>query len=88
MAKVLVTLYVQAPKGNGYTTPRAMKRVDDHLRQDASANMKCPPPSGMPVQEEDGTWEVRIYNANLAEYVKYILKNHYGLEIVREVKHD
>jgi hypothetical protein len=79
-----VNLYVKAPKGNGYTTPRAMKRVDDHLTQSTPAMMKCPPPSGMPAQEPDGTWEVRVFDPSALWLVKRILTDHYGLIIVRE----
>jgi len=84
-------LYVKAPEGNGYTTPEAMRRVDDHLTQMFPASLCCPPPEGMPVQEADGTWEVRILdvsNALTVSMVKRTLTNHYGLEIVREVPND
>ena len=80
-----IQLYVKAPAGNGYTTPQMMKRVDDHLTQSTPAAMYCPLPSGLPAQEEDGTWEVRVYDTESLGYVKSILTRHYGLEVVREV---
>jgi hypothetical protein len=79
-------LFVKAPAGSGYTTPTAMKRVDEHLNM-VGAAMKAPPPQGMPVQEADGTWEVQVYSEASLPLVKGLLKSHYGLEIVREVKH-
>jgi hypothetical protein len=80
-------MWVKAPPGNGYTTPEAMSRVDDHLTQQFPATM-CRPEK-LPVQETDGTWEVRIFDANplIIRMVKGILTEHYGLEIVREVTH-
>lgn len=80
-------LYVIAPEGNGYTTPQAMKRIDDHLVQAGLAFFVAPPLVGLPKQQPDGTWEVRVLNDNL-KFVKYILTEHYGLEIVREVEND
>ena len=79
-----VHLYVKAPAGNGYTTPQAMKRVDDHLTLSFLAMMHCPPPSGLPVQETDGTWQVRVLDPTMVPIVKRVLQGHYGLEIVRE----
>lgn len=86
MSDKWIQLYVKAPPGNGYTTPQAMKRIDDHLTQSAPAAMKCPPPTGIPIQEPDGTWEVRVFDISSLEFVKLILIQHYGLEIVREVE--
>jgi hypothetical protein len=84
-----IQLYVKAPEGNGYTTPQAMKRVDDHLVQSFPASMRVPPHgNGLPEQEEDGSWEVRVYHAGSAGIVRAVLIGHYGLEIVKEVRHD
>lgn len=77
-------LYVKAPKGSGYTTPRAMKRIDDHLVAQTPASFVAP--DGLPVQSADGTWEVRVLDESALGFVKYILTQHYGLEIVREVE--
>lgn len=77
-------LFIQAPEGNGYTTPQAMKRVDDHLVQLTPASFVAPPPEGLPVQRKDGTWEVRVHDEGALFIVKGILTEHYGLEIVRE----
>jgi hypothetical protein len=79
-------LYVKAPKGNGYTTPQAMKRIDDHLVQITTASFATP--VDLPVQEADGSWEVRVLVESDLNIVKGILTRHYGLEIVREVPHD
>ena len=81
-------MYVKAPEGSGYTTPHAMKRVDDHLTQQFPAAFCCP--EDLPIQEADGTWEVRIFDASndlIVRIVKRILTDHYGLKIVREVPH-
>jgi len=81
-------LYVIAPEGNGYTTPEAMKRVDDHLVQIAPASFIVLPPEHLPLQSEDGTWEVRVHKENALSIVKDILTKHYGLEIVDVVEND
>ena len=78
----LTVLNVRAPAGNGYTTPQAMQRVDDHLRQVAPAMMKKL--ADVIIQEPDGTWEVRVLDPNSVGYVKFILTKHYGLEIANE----
>lgn len=79
-----IQLFVKAPSGNGYQTPRAMQRVDEHLTGLFAAAFCCP--AGLPVQEPDGTWEVRVFMPDQAELVKMMLTNHYGLEVVREVE--
>jgi hypothetical protein len=86
MAAQWIDLYVKAPAGNGYTTPQAMKRVDDHLVQSTPSSFKAP--NGLPVQETDGTWEVRVYIESALGLVKSILTQHYGLEIIREIPHN
>lgn len=80
--------YVKAPSGSGYTTPQTMKRIDDHLVAQTPASFVAPPPEGLPVQEADGTWEVRVHDANALGFVRFILTEHYGLEIVREVENE
>ncbi|RJQ28001.1 hypothetical protein C4577_00310 [Candidatus Parcubacteria bacterium] len=87
MSSNWIQLFVRAPQGNGYTTPQAMKRIDDHLTQSGLAALKCPPPSAMPVQEPDSTWEVRVFSEGVLFLVEEILTKHYGLEIVRKVEH-
>lgn len=82
-------LYVKAPEGNGYTTPEDMKRIDEHLTSQTLASFNVPVfGDRLPVQEPDGTWEVRVYDEGALRYVRYILTGHYGLEIVREEEHD
>lgn len=78
-----IQVYVKAPEGNGYTTPQAMKRIDDRLVQSTPASFVAP--DGLPVQEADGTWEVRVHDERMLGFVKSLLTRHYGLEIVREV---
>lgn len=78
-------LYVKTEEPrSAYTTPRAMKRIDDHIFT-IGGMMNCPSPEGMPVQEADGTWEVRVLQEAMLPFVKQVLVNHYGLTIVREV---
>ncbi len=79
-----VVLYIRAPENSGYTTPNAMKRVDDDLTANYSTVMFCPPPLGLPVQEADGTWQVRVLNSMMAGIVKGVLSEHYGFTIERE----
>ena len=76
----MLKLFVKAPAGNGYTTPFAMKRVDEHVNNFGA--FFCAP-EGIPIQESDGTWEVRILTD--ATFIpKKLLTEYYGLEIVRE----
>ncbi len=79
-------LYVRAPEGNGYQTPEAMKRVDEHLVSKFAA-MFCAP-QGVPIQEPDGTFEVRVLMLAQVGLVKTLLTGHYGLVVVREVRND
>lgn len=81
-------LYVKAPEGIGYTNPQAMKRIDDHLVSRTPSSFVAKPPEGMPVQQEDGTWEVRVLDESALSFVKFILTDHYGLEIIREVENE
>lgn len=83
-----IQLFVKAPAGSDHTTPQAMKRIDDLLTQTMPASMHCPPPSGMPVQESDGTWEIRVFDESAFKIVKTFLTQEYGLEIVREVTNE
>lgn len=62
-----------------------MKRVDAHLNM-LGAMFKAP--KGIPLQEEDGTWEVRVLNGSAVGTIKGILKDHYGFEVVFEVFYD
>ncbi len=80
-----VQLYVKAPEGNGYTTPEAMKRVDQHVNRLGA--MFCAP-EGTPIQRDDGTWEVRVMSESFSTLVEDVLKKHYGLEIVNKVVND
>jgi hypothetical protein len=77
-------LTVKAPEGNGYTTPQSMKRVDEHLNQ---CNAVFNAPDGIPIMNLNGSFDLRVYEESSLKYVKYILTNHYGLEIIKEVEH-
>ena len=61
----------------------AMKRVDDHIHA-YGALMKRLSLQGPPMQEPDGTWEVRVLQAAMLPFVKHVLQQHYSLQIVRE----
>ena len=79
-------LYVRAPKGsNRYTTPEELKEVDDYLTRFVAASFVAP--SGLPVQSQDKTWEVRVLEPRQLSIAKGILE-HFGLEIAREVEND
>lgn len=80
-ASTWTQLWVKAPPGNGYTTPQAMQRVDDHLQRHGA--LFCAP-QGLPIQEPDGTWEIRCYGAGTDRFVEFVLTKHYGLEIIRK----
>ena len=78
-------LTVKAPQGNGYTTPQLMKRVDDHILQYGAMFHA---PDGVPIQNPDGSFDLRIINESSYRFVKFVLTDHYGLEIVKEVEHE
>lgn len=84
----MIQLYVKAPSGSAYTTPEAMKRVRDHIRLFGASFAPSKTGIGLPVQEQDGSWEIRVYQKRHLDLVKFILKDHYGLTIVREEAHD
>lgn len=79
-------VYCKAPDNNGYTNPEAAKRIDDHLTSQTSSAMLAP--NGIPVKNELGEYEVRVFEGSQLGYVKYILEKHYGLEITREVDNE
>ena len=58
----------------------SMKKVDETLNM-FGAFVKCP--EGTCIQEDDGTWEVRIMQGMPLSIAKSILSDN-GLEIVRE----
>lgn len=76
-------LWVRGPHEQA-NTPQAMKRVDEHIQ---TAGGLFAAPDGTPIREADGTYEVRVLFGDPG-YVKFILTKHYGLEVVREVRHD
>jgi|JI9StandDraft_1071089.scaffolds.fasta_scaffold584416_2 hypothetical protein len=73
-------LWVETPPGNGYTTPQAMQQVDEHIQ--AHGAVFCAP-QGVPIQESDGTWEIRCYGSS--DFVEFVLTRHYGLKITKKV---
>lgn len=78
-----VTLIVKAEEGSEYLTPQAMKNVDDYLKTRTPALMNVAS-SGLPIQEADGTWKVRVFEPSSSGFVKHIITNYFGLTIVRE----
>ena len=79
-------LFVIAPEGNGYTTAEAMSHVNDHIMNLFPAMFVSP--DCWPIQNSDGTWEVRVLDENALSLVKSVLTDHYGLEIVRQQEND
>ncbi|MFA6252119.1 MAG: hypothetical protein WCX74_01850 [Candidatus Paceibacterota bacterium] len=60
----------------------AMKKIDETINMFGGM---VHAPEGIPVQEADGTWEVRILEGGSLSIAKNILLKG-GLEIVREVE--
>ena len=78
-------LFVKVPDGNGYKdNPELMKRVDKTVNIFSSCFLA---PNGIPVQGEDGTWEVRVLQESALSMTKSVLIGEYGFEIAREVSH-
>lgn len=81
-------LYIKVPEGNGYKdNPKAMKRVDETINMFSSFFLS-PRPEGIPVQEPDGTWEVRVLQESALSITKRVLIDEYGFEIAREVANE
>jgi len=78
-------LFVQGAGGN--VTPQAMKRIDEHIQMyGAHFSVSCP--GGLPDQEDDGTFGVKVHAEGLLSVVKRVLTEAYDLVIVREEEHD
>ncbi len=79
-------LTVKAPPDNDYTTPEAMKRVEEHIAP-LGGFLKCDGKRVI-VQEPDGTFLVRVLVPDHLDLVKGILFRHYGLDVLKEEKHE
>ena len=83
-----INLYVRSPD-RGSVDPRfLMKPVRDQLVESTPASLK--ESDGLPVQEPDGTFEVRLsedssFNVRL---VRWALEEYFGLEVVRQLQRD
>lgn len=75
-------IYVKASPDRN--TAEAMKRVDELLAKVAPASFVAP--DGIPVQENDGSWEIRLLDENSLTLVKRFLATHQRLQIVM-IKH-
>jgi hypothetical protein len=65
-------------------TPASMKMVDAQINNFGGFFAA---PEGTPIQEADGTFEVRVLFGDPG-FVKYLLVDRYHLTIVREETHD
>ncbi len=75
----MVTLYVRAPN-NQVNTVEAKQRHDELLHS-FGASFRAP--HGVPEQDADGTWEVRVFpGGSPLNTVEEVLTEHCGLEIV------
>ena len=82
-------LWVTLPDG-GIATPERMRHADQTLNA-FGAMFSVPPESeGLPVADEDGSYEVRVLGASdlALGMVRRALTEHEGLSIVREEIHD
>lgn len=71
---------------NGYSSPSAAKRIDEHLTSQTAAFFVAP--EGVPIKNENGEYEVRVLDARQAVFVQNILTKHYGLTICSVVEHE
>lgn len=79
----MVHLFIRTPAGNGYTTPEAMQRVDEHI-QKLGAMFVWVPSAKRIRQQPDGTREVIAFGTTSVDMVKQVLTYHYGLKITKE----
>ncbi len=76
-----VDMSVRAP--DVINSSSAIKKIDEELTKVAAACFHCPPPNSIPVQNQDGTWGLRVMDARQLDFVKGILRQH-NLEVVTE----
>lgn len=65
-------------------TPQSMQMIDKQLN---SFGAVFNAPDGIPVQETDGTFEIRILGGDLG-FIKFMLQQSYHLTIVREQENE
>jgi hypothetical protein len=64
-----------------------MGAIDTHIQGHGGVFYVPPSGDGLPVADADGLYEVRVYGGGGAGFIKFILTEHYHLEIAREVTH-
>lgn len=79
-------VYCKAPDGNGYSDARAAKRIDGHLVSSFAAAFVSP--DGIPLKNDQGEYEVRVFVGSQLNFVKRTLTDHYGLVITRVVENE
>lgn len=79
-------IYCKAPEGSLYDDPRVAKKIDEYISSKAASAMVSPPPSGVPVKNDLGEYEVRVFVPSQVGFIKFILEKHYGLKVTREIE--
>lgn len=83
---MFTTLKVKTPDGED-NSPKRMKHADQTVNT-AGGMFNVPPNGdGMPVQNDDGTYDVRVLGGDMAvDVVKSMLADHEGLLIVSQAR--
>lgn len=84
MAIPYVDLFVRVPEGNGYNSPDALVRVDEHVQKYTGLFHR---PDGKILQEPDGSFRVRVMLPEMVGVVKFVLTTQYGLVVEKEEFH-
>lgn len=72
---------VLVPEGNGYSDPKTVVRIIDHLQQlRLEAGFKCE--SGIPVKNEEDGYTLLTGDDRAANLAPAILTRHYGLTVL------
>lgn len=80
-----IQIFCTAP--NGYREPSAAKRIDEHLTSQTASAFVCNM-GGLPVKNDAGEYEVRVFMPIQHGLVESILTRHYGLHVTRTVENE
>ena len=75
-----MVLHIRIPHGNGYSSPRHLRYVDDHIIMYGASFVR---PYGVIMADGDGIYQIHVHKPGMVEFIKQVLVSHYGLVIVK-----
>ena len=75
-----MVLHVRVPHGNGYSSPRHLRYLDDHITMYGASFVR---PGDVITSDEDGVYRIHVHKPGMVEFIKQVLVSHYGLVIVK-----